>query len=141
VDGTELRPRASVDAQNEWDQKSSEAFSALLMTMSDEQAEAVSGCKTAQDIWKKLAIMCKSTSCENKRALWQIFYSIMTKDSPVKTMCEIQNIAAPLRSLGVVVDHEAVVARVISSMMDASSGRLSDQFIRKRRHMLYCFQD
>ncbi|CAL8133313.1 unnamed protein product [Orchesella dallaii] len=90
----------------------------MLMSMEDEQVEAVSSCNNAQEVWQKLATMYESTSGENKQLLWQKFYSIMTKDSPVKTMCEIQSIAAQLRSLSVVVEDEAIVARVISSMMD-----------------------
>jgi len=47
-------------------------------------------------------------------------YSIVanSEKSPIKTMVEIQNYAAQLRSLGVVIDQEMEVARIISSLMD-----------------------
>jgi len=37
---------------------------------------------------------------------------------PVMTMLEIQNITAQLRSLGVVIEEEAEVARIVSSLKD-----------------------
>lgn len=118
VDGTEARPTSSGQKQEDWDQKASEAFTAMLMSMGDDQVEAVSSCKTAQEIWQKLSVMYESTSGENKQLLWQQFYSITAKDSPVKTMCEIQNIAAQLHSLKVTIIDDAIVARVISSLVD-----------------------
>ena len=118
VNGTEARPATSGAAQEKWDQQSSDAFTAMLFSMEDDQVEAVSGCTSAQEVWKKLATMYESSSGENKQILWQDFYGVKCESSPVKTMCEIQNLAAQLRSLGVTVDDEAIVARVISSMMD-----------------------
>lgn len=118
VEGTEARHATDADLQAEWDQKSGDAFTAVLMSMSDEQVEIISSCTTVQEIWRKLATMYESASGENKQLLWQKFYSVQTKDSPLKAMCEIQNLAAQLRSLKVAVDDEAVVARVITSMMD-----------------------
>ncbi|XP_035714090.1 uncharacterized protein LOC110857917 isoform X1 [Folsomia candida] len=85
--------------------------------MTDEQVETVFGCKTAPEMWDKLSSIYQSTSGENKQALWQKFYLIMADEkSPVKTMIQIQNIASQLRSLGIVIDDVAEVARVISSL-------------------------
>ncbi|OXA44686.1 hypothetical protein Fcan01_20682 [Folsomia candida] len=82
-----------------------------------EQVETVFGCKTAPEMWDKLSSIYQSTSGENKQALWQKFYLIMADEkSPVKTMIQIQNIASQLRSLGIVIDDVAEVARVISSL-------------------------
>lgn len=45
VTGTESRPpNTAVDAQLIWDQKSREGLTAMLMSMSDDQVEAVSSC-------------------------------------------------------------------------------------------------
>lgn len=118
VNGTTGRPGTAGDAQNEWDQASSEALTALLMCMEDSQVEQVSGCKTAQEIWAKLHAMYESTSGENVQMLWMKFYSIVVEVSPVQAMCQIQNIAAQLRSLKAVCDDDQIVARVISSMLD-----------------------
>ncbi|CAL8110377.1 unnamed protein product [Orchesella dallaii] len=92
----------------------------MLMAMSYDQVELISGCKNSHEILVKLETMYVSTSGENKQALWQEFYSIMASEekNPVQVMCEIQNLAAQLRSLGVSVDDKAVVARVVSSLMD-----------------------
>ncbi|CAG7819754.1 unnamed protein product [Allacma fusca] len=38
-------------------------------------------------------------------------------NSPVRTMCEIQNLAAQLGSVGTKIDDDAIIARVISSLM------------------------
>lgn len=119
VTGTESRPpNTAVDAQLIWDQKSREGLTAMLMSMSDDQVEAVSSCTTAQEVWSKLATMYESTSGENKSLIWQQFYQVQTKESPLKAMCEIQSLAAQFTNLGVKVDDEAIVARVLSSMLD-----------------------
>ncbi len=81
-----------------------------LMSMNDEQVEAISSCTSGQQVWKKLATMYESTSGENKQLIWQQFYHVTTKESPLKAMCKIQNLAALLTSLGVVDEDEAVVA-------------------------------
>lgn len=118
VDGTVKRSTVAGQDQENWDQMSVEAITAMLLSMSDDQVEAVSICTSAQEIWKKLGTMYESCSGKNKQLLWQQFYSMTTKESPVKAMCLIQNIAAQLISLKVAVEDEAIVARVISSMTD-----------------------
>ncbi|OXA51395.1 hypothetical protein Fcan01_12906 [Folsomia candida] len=117
VDGTQIRPAASGPDQENWDEGNNEALTVMLFTMTDEQVEGVFGCKTAPEMWDKLSSIYQSTSGENKQALWQKFYLIMADEkSPVKTMIQIQNIASQLRSLGIVIDDVAEVARVISSL-------------------------
>jgi len=64
VDGTEARPTWDADAEAIWDRKSSEAFTAMLMTMSDEQVEAVSGCRNAQEVWKTNLLQCTKVRAE-----------------------------------------------------------------------------
>lgn len=118
VKGTTSRPAAGPDREKH-DQKAQDAMTAMLLTMSDQEVENISGCGTAAEVWKKLGTMYESTSGENKQLLWKQFYEIMTTDSPVKTLCEIQSYAAQLRSLGVTVDDDAIVARMTSSMQDS----------------------
>jgi hypothetical protein len=57
VDGTTKRPAAPGKEQKDWDRGNKEAFTALLMSISDEEVETISSCKTAVDIWKKLGTM------------------------------------------------------------------------------------
>lgn len=120
VDGTSTRPAAVGDPQKEWDKRNNEAMTSLYLCMTDAEVESISGCATAHEIWNKLNTMYQSISGESKQVLWQKYYSIMVTSgkSPVKTMIEIQNYAAQLRSMGAVIDDEMEVARIISSMMD-----------------------
>jgi Reverse transcriptase (RNA-dependent DNA polymerase)/gag-polypeptide of LTR copia-type/GAG-pre-integrase domain len=120
VDGTTDRPALAGTAQEKWDQGNNEALTSILLSMNDDEVEAISGCKTAAEIWRKLSTMYQSVSGESKQILWQKFYSIMASSgkSPVKTMIEIQNYAAQLRSMGVAIDDEAEVARIVSSLME-----------------------
>jgi len=64
--------------------------------------------------------MYQSVSGESKQILWQKYYGVMATESksPVRTMVEIQNYAAQLRSMGATIDDEMEVARVISSLMN-----------------------
>jgi len=119
VDGTTRRPLTDADKQQLWDQGNNEALTSLYLCMSDEEVEAISGCRTAAEIWRKLNTMYESISGESKQVLWQKYYSIMANESnsPVKTMIEIQNYAAQLRSMGAVIDEEMEIARIISSLM------------------------
>ena len=120
VDGTTIRPTAAGEAQTKWDQENNEALTIMLLSMTDTEVESISGCVTSHQIWTKLGSMYQSISGESKQALWQKYYSIMASPgkSPVKTMVEIQNYASQLRSMGVVIDDEMEVARVVSSLMD-----------------------
>ncbi len=79
VNGTETRPSTAGDSQTLWDQKSREALTAILMSMNDDQVEAISSCTSAQQVWKKLATMYESTSGQNKQLIWQQFYQVTTK--------------------------------------------------------------
>ena len=96
VDGTTPRPGTAGDVQEKWDKSNNEAYTILLMSMNDEQVELVSGCRTSAQIWNKLKDINESSSGENIQLLWQKFYSVMcgVGKSPVKSMCEIQNLAA-----------------------------------------------
>jgi len=120
VNGTIPRPTAAGNNQDIWDQANNEAFTAMLMSMSDEEVDFVSGCKTAPEIWTKLGSMYQSISGASKQVLWQKYYSVMAneKTTPVKAMLEIQSYAAQLRAMGVALDDEAEVARIVSSLMD-----------------------
>lgn len=128
VDGTVARPAAAGPPQEKWDQSNNEALTSLYMTMTDSEVESISGCKTAEEIWRKLNIMYQSVSGESKQALWQKYYSIMATDgkSPVKTMVEIQNYAAQLRSMGATIDDEMEIARVVSSLMNEKFRQLRE---------------
>lgn len=118
VDGSTTRPSATGSDPALWDQANNEAETCMLLSMGDDQVEAVSSCKTAAEIFKKLSSIYESTSGESKQALWQKYYSVIADEkSPVKTMIEIQNIAAQLRNVKLVIDDEAEVARVVSSLM------------------------
>jgi hypothetical protein len=93
----------------------------MYLSMSDDEVEGTSGCRTAHEIWIKLNTMYESVSGESKQVLsGQKYYGIMASEnkSPVKTMIEIQNYAAQLRSMGATIDDEMEVARVISSLMN-----------------------
>jgi hypothetical protein len=120
VDGTKARPIAAGTDQDSWDQGNNEAQTTMLLSMSDAEVEAISGCSTAHEIWNKLSSMYQSISGESKQALWQKYYSIMASPdkSPIKTMVEIQSYASQLRSMGVTIDEEMEVARIVSSLMD-----------------------
>ncbi len=67
VDGTTPRPSTSGESQTDWDQKSNEALTAMLMSMSDVQVEEISSYTSAQQVWSKLATLYDSTSGENKQ--------------------------------------------------------------------------
>jgi len=69
LDGTEVRPPESGDPQTLWDKGNSEAFTALLLCMSDEIVECVSGCTSPTEIWGKLSSVYQSVSGESKDAL------------------------------------------------------------------------
>lgn len=118
VEGRKTRPTSGADAQARFDQADSEAFTAMLMAMEDSQVEAVSGCTTSNEIWAKLLTMYENSSGACKQSLWMQYYSVMTKDSPVLAMVEIQSLATQLRNLKEALSDEAVVSRVISSMLD-----------------------
>lgn len=108
VDGTQPRP-LDVSKQGQWDQSNNDALTSMYLSMSDDEVEAVSGCRTANDIWTKLNSIHQSEK----------YYSVMASEDkpPVKTMIEIQNYASQLRAMGVVIDDDQEVARVISSLM------------------------
>jgi len=120
VDGTQPRPAITGTDRDSGDQGNNEAFTSMLMTMTDEEVEGISGCKTASEIWTKLNTMYQSLSGELKQILSQRYYGVMACDyrSPVKTMLEIQNLAAQLRSMGVTQTDDAEVVRVITSLIE-----------------------
>lgn len=120
VDGTEARPAAAGDGQKKWDKGNNDAITTMMLSMSRTEVDSVSGCDTAAEIWTKLETMYHSTSGESKQALLQKFYCVMATPgkSPMKTMVEIQGYAAQLRTVGVTISDDMVVARIISSLMD-----------------------
>jgi hypothetical protein len=87
--------------------------------MNDQEVEAVSGCQTSAEIWSKLSAMYLSVSGASKQVLWQKYYGVMagSDKTPVKAMLEIQNLASQLRSMGVTIDEDMEVARIVSSLM------------------------
>ena len=117
VNGTSTGPRSG-ETQQEWDDRETEAFATLLACMEDSQVEAVAGCNTSNQIWIKLATIYENSSGENIQVLYMQYYAIMANESPVKAMCEIQNLANQLMALGENISDEGIVARVKSSMID-----------------------
>ena len=120
VNGTKIRPALSGSEQTAWDQGNSDAKTTMLLAMSDSEVETVSGCTTAAEIWRKLGTIYLSVSGESKQIIWQKYYSVMAGPgkTPSKAMTEIQNYASQLRSMGVQIDDEMEVARIVSSLMD-----------------------
>jgi hypothetical protein len=123
VQGTEVRPPTAVapasnEAQENWDQKTNEAMAAMLISMADEQVDAVANCTTPQQIWAKLITMYENAGGENIQMVYQQFFGVRAGDSPVKAMTTIQNLASQLHALNVPINDEAVVARVVSSLDD-----------------------
>jgi len=99
VDGSIPRPAASGKDQSAWDKGDNEAFTAMILTMADEEVESISCCKTAHEIWTKLATVYMNVSGESKNMIYTKYFTLMQhQKSPVKTMIEIQNLASQLRS-------------------------------------------
>ncbi|CAG7674934.1 unnamed protein product, partial [Allacma fusca] len=112
-------PTTTSNTQDKWDTGNTDAFTSMLLTKSDSEVEKISRCTTASEIWEKLSKIYQSTSGESKQVLFQKFYGVMEDhyNSPVRTMCEIQNLAAQLGSMGTQIDDDAIIARAISSLM------------------------
>jgi len=121
VDGSVPRPAAAGKDQDNWDAGDNEAYTAMLLTMADEEVDAISSSKTAREVWTKLATMFMDVSGESKNMILTKYYTLMGSPdkSPVKTMIEIQNLAAQLRSMGVTISEQEEVCRVVTSLPDA----------------------
>jgi len=119
VNGTLLRPEIAGKEQKKYDAGATEAYTALILSLARDQIDKITGCDTAVEIWNKLRTIHQSSTGEDIEALWQKFYSVFANNkSPVDTMCDIQNYAAQLRSVGVELKDSAEVARVISALSD-----------------------
>jgi len=65
VDGSRTRPEADGPERKAYDQGSNEAYTALLLTMANEQVDKVSGCDTPMEIWTKLKVIYQNTTAED----------------------------------------------------------------------------
>jgi len=57
VDGTLKRPSAEGKTRDEWDQCNNEAFTAMILSMNDEEVESISSCfveKSSSKVWQRL---------------------------------------------------------------------------------------
>jgi len=87
------------------------------LTLSDDEVQAVSSCKIKAQIRTKLSQVYQSLSDESKQAEFQKYYGVMAGLKIfVKKILQIQIHVSQLRSLEVVIEDEAEVARIVSRM-------------------------
>jgi hypothetical protein len=119
--GTEKKPDES-DANKkkieEWLHKDNTARCFIVSTIEERWQKTLITCKTASEMWKRLAAQHEKSSQENKHILQQKFYEYQYQPhhSVLEHISEVEYIASQLEDLGETLSPLQIIAKITSTL-------------------------